>query len=69
MKFPKLLLPLLLALICVGGARAEESLEATFTHPPTRAGAYVWWHWMGSNISKEGIGGDEGVRYRRGHDF
>lgn len=55
MKSPKLLLCLLLALIAIGGARAEESVESTFVNPPPRAGAYVWWHWMGSNISKKGI--------------
>ena len=31
------------------------SLEEDFKCPPQSVGPYVWWHWMGSNISKEGI--------------
>ena len=31
------------------------SIEEDFKNPPLSAGPYVWWHWMGSNISKEGI--------------
>jgi hypothetical protein len=31
------------------------SLEEDFNNPPGDAQPYVWWHWMGSNISKEGI--------------
>ena len=31
------------------------SLEEQFLNPPTSAKPYVWWHWMGSNFSKEGI--------------
>ena len=31
------------------------SLEEDFKNPPNAVGPYVWWHWMGSNISKEGI--------------
>ncbi len=34
---------------------AESSLESDFKNPPTIARPYVWWHWMGSNFSKEGI--------------
>lgn len=30
-------------------------MEEDFKSPPQSAGAYVWWHWMGANISKEGI--------------
>lgn len=33
----------------------RDSLEANFLNPPTSAKPYVWWHWMGSNFSKEGI--------------
>ncbi|TAE77018.1 MAG: hypothetical protein EAZ84_05605 [Verrucomicrobia bacterium] len=36
-------------------AAAESSLEADFRNPPVAARPYVWWHWMGSNFSKEGI--------------
>lgn len=30
-------------------------LEEQFKKPPTEYRPYVWWHWMGSNFSKEGI--------------
>ena len=39
----------------------EESVTTTsdlagmFSQPPIEYGPYVWWHWMGSNFSKEGI--------------
>ena len=34
---------------------AESSLENDFRNPPVKTRPYVWWHWMGSNFSKEGI--------------
>ena len=30
-------------------------MEDLFHNPPTSVKPYVWWHWMGSNFSKEGI--------------
>lgn len=33
----------------------KDSLESRFIYPPTFSCPYVWWHWMGSNYSKEGI--------------
>lgn len=30
-------------------------LEELFQNPPEQARPFVWWHWMGSNFSKEGI--------------
>lgn len=36
-------------------ANAEPSLERDFRNPPVETRPYVWWHWMGSNFSKEGI--------------
>jgi hypothetical protein len=36
-------------------ATAQTTLESDFLNPPTVARPYVWWHWMGSNFSKEGI--------------
>ena len=36
-------------------SRAELSLEKDFLNPPVSARPYVWWHWLGSNFSKEGI--------------
>lgn len=47
---------LLLACVALAGMACEAStLEEEFTHPPVAARPYVWWHWMGSNISKGGI--------------
>ena len=34
---------------------ADASLESRFREPPAEARPYVWWHWMGANISREGI--------------
>lgn len=33
----------------------ESPLERDFKNPPVITRPYVWWHWMGSNFSKEGI--------------
>lgn len=32
-----------------------NSPESIFLSPPVSVRPYVWWHWMGSNFSKEGI--------------
>lgn len=32
-----------------------SDLAGMFSKPPMEYGPYVWWHWMGSNFSKEGI--------------
>ncbi len=34
---------------------SKDALETNFLNPPTSVKPYVWWHWMGSNFSKEGI--------------
>ncbi|MCX6873867.1 MAG: glycosyl hydrolase [Verrucomicrobia bacterium] len=31
------------------------TLEMDFSNPPVTVRPYVWWHWMGPNISKDGI--------------
>lgn len=31
------------------------TLEKDFRNPPVEVRPYVWWHWMGPNVSKEGI--------------
>jgi len=53
---------LLLSLILgsIGGtaqtsSKSSDHLESRFLNPPTSVKPYVWWHWMGSNYSKEGI--------------
>ena len=33
----------------------QDALEKNFTQPSVVSKPYVWWHWMGSNFSKEGI--------------
>jgi hypothetical protein len=55
---PRKSILLLFALISAGGARAEESLEASFTQPPALARPLTWWHWVSGNVSKEGITAD-----------
>jgi hypothetical protein len=32
-----------------------NTLETDFLHPPIVYRPFVWWHWLGSNFSKEGI--------------
>jgi len=36
-------------------AAGASSLEDDFRSPPRAAGVYVWWHWIGYNVSKSGI--------------
>lgn len=33
----------------------SDTLESIFKSPPMGSRPYVWWHWMGSNFSTEGI--------------
>jgi hypothetical protein len=46
---------LLVPIIVLGQQNSNASLEADFINPPVNVRPYVWWHWMGSNFSKEGI--------------
>lgn len=39
----------------VANTKTIDSIAAQFTVPPMAYRPYVWWHWMGSNFSKEGI--------------
>jgi alpha-L-rhamnosidase len=35
---------------------AQNALNRSeFQNPPTSSKVHVWWHWMGGNITKEGI--------------
>ncbi len=59
-KPTNLLLYLCLLLVCdlsiaQTNFSPSDSLEARFLKPPTSVKPFVWWHWMGSNFSKEGI--------------
>ena len=62
MLFSVLLLTALLQFQgCSGSVCTEKedlsiaSLASEFADPSVEYGPYVWWHWMGSNFSKEGI--------------
>ncbi|HEU4720943.1 MAG TPA: glycosyl hydrolase, partial [Gemmatimonadaceae bacterium] len=35
--------------------RATDSLEIGFRNPPASARPRTWWHWTGSNVTKDGI--------------
>jgi hypothetical protein len=39
----------------LSGARAGEDPETVFRQPPESAKPGVWWHWMGCNVSQDGI--------------
>ena len=36
-------------------AQPATTLDQDFANPPPTAKPMVWWHWMGKNITKEGI--------------
>lgn len=44
-----------LAALALGSAGAQDALRSGFENPPVNARPLVWWHWMGGNISKEGV--------------
>ncbi|HLO82291.1 MAG TPA: glycosyl hydrolase [Chitinophagaceae bacterium] len=44
----------MLGFVAVRGQQVS-GLESMFLDPPVKSRPYVWWHWMGSNFSKEGI--------------
>ena len=37
------------------GALAAPDPQEVFENPPQSAKTGVWWHWMGCNVSKDGI--------------
>lgn len=39
----------------VSAQKADDPLRNGFENPPQGARPRVWWHWMGGNVSKEGI--------------
>ncbi|MCE9557568.1 MAG: hypothetical protein K8R88_01315, partial [Armatimonadetes bacterium] len=51
---------LFLAVICASLqlAPGQVDLAAGFKNPPASAKPHTWWHWMGGNITKEGITAD-----------
>ena len=44
-----------LGLACLGVVVSAAPPDAVFLNPPADAKPGVWWHWMGANVSKEGI--------------
>ena len=53
-KFPAI--PRILSCVALAGMACEAStIDEDFKNPPVAVRPYVWWHWMGPNISKEGI--------------
>ena len=37
---------------------SSTDLAANFKNPPSSAYPHTWWHWMGGNVTKEGITAD-----------
>jgi len=61
-KFNYTVLVLVLACSCTRSDKQQDNqrsvlkeLASMFREPPMAYRPYVWWHWMGSNFSKEGI--------------
>lgn len=52
---PFTVLLVLLCLAASNGFTAPSDPEKRFRNPPEEARPGVWWHWMGSNVSREGI--------------
>ena len=44
-----------LATTLAAAQTGTDSLKSGFENPPQSARPRVWWHWMGGNVSKEGI--------------
>ena len=53
MKYQKV--ALLAAGLLLSASAFSQSYESGFANPPQEARIRVWWHWMDSNISKDGI--------------
>jgi hypothetical protein len=52
--------------LAAAGAGAQDALRSGFENPPMSARPLVWWHWMGGNISKEGVQLDVEWMHRAG---
>ena len=53
--FLRILRLAVLFLAIFAGSALAGDIEQDFADPPVKTRPYVWWHWMGSNVSKEGI--------------
>lgn len=47
-----------LSAICAMSQTSTNVLVAGFQNPPASARPHTWWHWMGGNVSREGITAD-----------
>ena len=54
LPYPRRFLTLLFS-VGLSALSFAASPEEVFRNPPDTAKPGVWWHWMGSNVSKEGI--------------
>ena len=45
-------------LATAASAQAADALRDGFANPPSSARPRVWWHWLGGNITKDGIAKD-----------
>lgn len=61
----KSLLPAVIAVV-VPCALAATTLEEDFLSPPQSAGVHAWWHWVGYNVSSNGITRDLTAMKRAG---
>ena len=43
------------ALLAVSLGVGATTLEEDFRNPPQKAGVHAWWHWVGYNVSSNGI--------------
>ena len=50
----------------LGLGLGAQDLAQSFLNPPQEARIRVWWHWMDSNITKEGIKADLDWMHRTG---
>ncbi len=48
----------LAAILSLNQAKPTSDLAANFKNPPASARPHTWWHWMGGNVTKEGITAD-----------
>ena len=43
------------ALLAVSLGMGATTLEEDFRNPSQKAGVHAWWHWVGYNVSSNGI--------------
>jgi hypothetical protein len=58
MKLQLILTGLWVAFMPIVQAADADSLRKGFQSPPNEVRTRVWWHWMGTNISRQGVARD-----------